>query len=304
MAADLRSYNSKNFALNIDGGESVGYVKKVEGMVRKAEVAVHNLGPQQHQKKQITTTSIDPLKWEMGIGMSAAMAAWIKSSLDLAAVYKDGEVIIANHDNEAKYSRQFYQALLTKFTIPSADAASKDGGYFSLEAEVEDVKDAVVGGGKLKGAVGKEQKKWSLANFRCKIGDLACDRISKVEGLSFTQKIAKDPVGITKLDQKIPTALELSNFKLTCSAVDMDPWMKFFDSFVIQGNNGDDEEVTMTLEFLAQDMKTVLGTFTATQCGMMSITRDALDASKADAASKFVTEWYCEELKFDLPMAK
>ena len=300
MAQDVRSYAAGKFSLLI-GGKSAGYVKKFDGLTQKSEVAVHNLGPQLFQKKQPTIPTIEDMKWESGIGMSKELLAWIQGTLDLAHTYKDGEVIVADSDYNAKYSRQFYQALITKFTIPTLDASSKEGGYFSLEAAVENMTQGPASG-KLQGEVAKQQKSWTLANFEFKIGDLPCQYVSKVEGLGVTQKVTKDDVGMHKLPQKIPTAVEFTNFKVTCSAKDIDPWAKFFDSFIIQGNSGDDAELTASVNFLAHDMKTVLGTYELYNCGILSLTRDALEANK-DGVGKFVAEFYCEHAKLTLNVA-
>src|SRR5687767_9111502 len=118
--ANARSYSAGRFALMLDeSGANAGYVKSVTGGNIKGEVAVHQLGPDNVQKKHLATITHEPFTVEVGMGMSRLFYDWIRASFDKGYVTKSGEMIAANFDYEAQSARVFNDAYISEVTIPA-----------------------------------------------------------------------------------------------------------------------------------------------------------------------------------------
>src|SRR5690606_41731778 len=93
--ANARSYTAGRFALDLDGAIA-GYVKSVTGGNIKGEVAVHQLGPENIQKKHLATITHEPFTLEVGMGMTKAFNEGIRASIDKGYVTKSGWMIASN----------------------------------------------------------------------------------------------------------------------------------------------------------------------------------------------------------------
>lgn len=74
-----RSYAAGRFAFSIDGAFAA-YIKKVQGGITKGELATHNLGTTNIQKKHLATITHETATLSIGLGMGKPLWDWIKAS--------------------------------------------------------------------------------------------------------------------------------------------------------------------------------------------------------------------------------
>jgi phage tail-like protein len=290
------SYAAGRFAFSVDG-QFAGYIKKWSGGVTKGEVATHNLGTSNIQKKHLATITHEPLTVEIGMGMGKPLWDWIKASFDKDFQTKTCALTAADFNYKAMATRVFQDAFIKKVTMPTLDAASKDAGYWTIEMDPYLIRYEAAGGEDIKGDENANTKKWLCSNFRVEVSGLedACKRVSKLESLTWEQKVVKDEVGAFREPTKHAAALTVPNIKLTISMADIAPWAEWHKSFVIDGLCSDDKERKMTLVLLGPDLKEELCTINFDHVGIMSLEQDALEANSEKVAS-FTVEMYCEEM--------
>ncbi len=299
--ANARSYTAGRFALDIDG-QIAGFIKSVTGGNIKGNVATHQLGPDNIQKKHIATIEHEPFTVEVGMGMTRGFYDWIRASFDKAHVTKSGEVIAADFDYQAQSARVFTDAHLAEVTIPALDGSSKDAAYMTLKIDPERIRYEKRSNEKLNGKIGTATKKWLCSNWRFELGSLPCQRVAKVDSFTWKQSVIKDEVGAFREATKHPAKVEVPNLKLTISSADIEEWRQWHQSFVIDGKCADSDELTGSLTFLGPDLKEELATIQFDHVGIIS-----LQAAKAEAnnesVSRFEVELYCEEMKFEYKVA-
>lgn len=295
MAAN-RSYTAGRFACDLDG-EVAGYVKSVSGGNIKGEVAVHQLGPDNVQKKHLATIVHEPFTLEVGMGMSRSFYEWIQASFDKGHVTKSGEMIAADFDYCAQSARVFTGAHISEVTIPALDASSKEPAYMTLKIDPERIRYEKRGGEKLNGQIGTATKKWLTSAFVVEIGDLPCDGVAKVDSFTWKQSIIKDQVGKFRECTKHPAKVEVPNLKLSISMKDIEPWRAWHESFVINGNCSDADEVTGSITFLGPDHNEELAEITLDHVGIISLTQAKQEANKEEIA-RFEVELYVEQMRF------
>jgi hypothetical protein len=296
MAADKRSYSAGHFLLSLD--QQPALLKKQSGLNIKAEVATVNMGPEQLAMKHISVLKYEPCTIEVGMSMGKGLYEWIKASLDKAHIRKNGYVMACDYSYKAMGYRHFTNALITEITIPAMDGSSKDGAFFTVKFQPEKIEYADGDGADAKGTVNVKQKKWLCSNFRLRLGDLDCTKVSKIDAITIKQGVVNDAVGEQREDTWEPTKLEIPNIKITLAASHAKTWIDWHRTFVIQGKCSQEDELTGAIEFLSQDGKT-LGSLNLMQVGIFSLNTEDVEANK-DSISRVVAEFYVEKMVLNL----
>ena len=141
------------------------------------------------------------------------------------------------------------------------------------------------------------QKRWLASNFRLKIDGLdeTCQHVNKIEALVIKQKVLEFHEGESRDTQLIPTTLEYPNLVITFPETHAQPVQDWFDSFVLNGENGQDREKGGTLEYLTLDLKSDLGALQFFHLGIFRLDEDENDSSNV---RRLKAEMYCEEITF------
>lgn len=117
--------------------------------------------------------------------------------------------------------------------------------------------------------------------------------------LPFLQSVTEN-VGGSRDYQKEPGKLEFPNLKLTLAETSASSWNAWFDSFVIQGNNGEESERYGSLEFLAADGKEVFAHVYFYNIGIYRLGPTPRMLSGADTIARLEAELYCERMTLKL----
>jgi phage tail-like protein len=297
MAEIKRAYTGGHFLLSLDGEPAL--LKDVDGGNIKAEIVNFKMGPQMFDLKHISTLKYEPFTINVGMSMGKSLYEWIKASLDLSHMRKNGYVVAADFNYKAQQYRHFRDALITEFTVPALDAASKDSAYFTLKIQPEEIVHQGPDNADIKGTVNTKQKRWLTSNFRLELGGMDCSKVSKIDSFTIKQNIVQDDVGHMRIPEQCPASIEFPNLKITIAKSTEATWRKWFDDFVIKGNNGQEKELNGVIEFLDPSTSEVLGSINLMQVGIFSISDSKAEAGKAEVA-KVTIEAYVEQMTMDL----
>jgi len=287
------------FAVEI-GGEFTGVARSAKGGIIEGEVAVEEqqLGPTVLQKKHLSSIGYESFTVEIGMGMSPPFYDWITASLDRTFPTRSGQVIAVGVDYQAMNAREFRDAFVTEVSFPALDGSSKDPAYLSVTMTPQSI--SYKGGEPLssKPAETGRRKKFLASNFRVKLGDLPCERVSKVDSFTWKQSVVvDDETGEFRLPDVEPAKIEVPNLKFTISAADIAPWQDWYRDFVIEGQSSDSDELTGSIVYLAPDLSTELGRVELLNVGIVSLDIGGANENKAKAAT-FTAELYCEDVRF------
>jgi hypothetical protein len=148
--------------------------------------------------------------------------------------------------------------------------------------------------------LGLKQKTWMASNFRVQLGNLPCQRISKID--AFTIKLGvteQEAVGMSRIPQMGVPRVEFPNLIVTFGAADAPDWEKWFQDFVVKGNNGQDKELTGIIEFLDPTLTTVVGSIALKQVGIFAL-REETTESGSDKIARYVAELYVEAMTLEI----
>ena len=292
-AVDARSFAGGSSALELDG-QFIDFLKATEGGFPRADVVTMPIGPGQIPKKSLGQLRYQDIAIQCDPVMPKPLFDWIAAALTMNYIRKNGAIITADF-NRAEQSRlQFSNALITEFGIPACDGASKDPGYLTIKFSPE-VTTPLAGKGSVLPVVGTKQKAWLPANFRLTIPGLDCSRIAKIEALTIKQTIAQDQIGQARIAQKEPAKLEFPNLVISLPEASAGTFYAWFQSMVIKGETGENNEKLGTLEFLDPTLKGTLLTINFHHLGIFGFSPEKSDAN-ADTIRRVKVEMYCEQI--------
>ena len=295
-----RGYAAGHFFLQLDGSK-LGVLNSFEGGNAVGQVVVDvadGTTPAGVAKKHLAGVKYEDITITCGAGMPKDLYAWVSSTTSGQGTRKSGEIVAADFNYRARERRTFSQALITEIGMPALDAASKDAAKMTLRFQPEGTKGVRVNQQVQKIDAGK-QKLWTPANFRLRIDglDQPCSKVNKIEALVVKQKIVENPVGELRDYEKEPAKLEIPNLVISLPDVDADPFYGWHEDFVIKGNCGEDKEKGGALEYLANDLETVLFTVKFSGLGIFKVAPEKMEAG-SENIRRVKVEMYCESLVF------
>jgi len=309
FAADAqRSYVSGNFFMDIDGVKC-GFIRGIAGGGVSAEVINEPTGSSYFVKKHIGQPKYENVSVQVGFSMTKAVYEWIKQMWSAGYQRKNCAITALDYNLTPKLMMQYANCLLAEVTIPACDGSSKVPEYMSLTIAPEISRQVTppAGDGKAYGEYGKnEQKVWLPSNFVLQIDGLDCTKVNKIDSFTVTCTSVTDDIGAARDYLKEPGKLEFPNLRITLADVTADTWRKWFDEFVVKGNNGETNEKNGTLVLLQpnQDRAKPLCTIILHNLGIYKLERDKQQAN-ADQIKRVTAELYCERMEFQyLPGVK
>lgn len=295
-APGARGFAAGHFALELDGA-SVGIVQAFQGGNAYADVLEFTDGGDLITRKQPGQLHYEPITVLVGLGMEAAFWEWIEAMFVGRYARKDGSIVIADGNFNVLRRMDFTDALVTEVTFPALDASSKDAGRVMVTFQPR-MTALRAGSGKLVDPSPAKQKAWLVSNFRISIGNLPCNRVNKVEALTFKQKVVEENKGNERTPPTfIPDGVESPNVDVTFAAVDVSPWQAFFDDFVLAGNNDEDHELSGRIEYLSSNLQTVLAHLQFFNLGIVRLAPEGVDPNST-SLSRFEATLYSEGMQF------
>jgi len=293
--ATERSYVQGNFMFNLQGVKC-GFIRSIGGGDISAEVIEEKLGPDYFVKKHIGQPKYGDFEMQIGFSMSKPVYQWIEASWKQNYARKDGSIIAADYNMNAKSEREFFHALITETTIPECNGSSKDPAYMTLKYSPEYTRYKKASG-KVTGEInGLNQKAWLPSNFRLEIAGLDCTKVNKIEAITVKQSTVTDDLGDARDYAKEPGKLDFPALKLSLAEVTAQSWLDYFENFVLKGNCHEDQEKSGSLTLLTANREKPLMTVNMFNMGIYKITPDKSEAN-ADQIKRVSVELYCERME-------
>jgi hypothetical protein len=274
--------------LELDG-QVLGTLKSCDGGEAFGEVVPDPPSGEAFTKKHIANVKYEDFTTQLGFGMSKPMYQWIKASFDGKALRKNGAIIAADFDYNAKSRREFQDALITEIGFPACDGAAKDPAFMTLKFAPELTRSKVVAG-KVTGQA-SNQKLFFPSNFRVSIGDLPTSKVNKIDAFTVKQTFTATPGRSIE-----PAKIEFPNLVITMP--ESHAWSDWFEDFVIKGNNGQDKELTGKIEFLSTDLTKTLLSLSLSGVGIFHLA-PVLPEPNAQPIRRVQAELYCEQMVFE-----
>jgi phage tail-like protein len=295
----IHAYAAGKFAVDVDNA-AAGLVLSVEGGHATAPVINERPGPDKIVHKHIGPVQFEDITIVCGTGMSKGFYEWIKAALDRKPARLDGAIHSCDHEGNIVSTLEWQKGLISEVGFPASDAAAKEQALMTIRIAPESTRQKKASGkiDLLKYASVKQQR-WLSSNFRLSIQgcEEACKRVNRIDAFSIKQQILEYPAGELRDYIKEPTTLEIPNLVVTMAESYAGEFNDWHTSFVIEGRSGQDQQKTGLLEYLSQDLGSVLFTLNFAGLGIFKLTPEKVEAG-SENIRRMKAEMYCESLQF------
>lgn len=293
-----RTYAAAHFALELDGKDSVGLFRSIEGGGVRTDVMTHQNGANYERWRQLGKPKFEDIKLQVGMAMSEAFYDWIAQFFDGKADRKNGAIVAADFYYQERARREFTEAMIKELTFPKLDGQDKNAAYMTIGLTVEGITFK-------KGDTGKKlqqpsgfdkQKLWTACNFRFRVDSMeaACKRVSKIDSFTIKQNIIEYHMGGQRAPIKTPSSIDFPNLVFYVPEADAQPFM---DHFTKRGMNGEvPGRLTGMLETFDNQGQTLF-TLSYSGADILNVTPDKSD-STTEEIKQVKVELYTEKMEF------
>jgi phage tail-like protein len=312
MALTDRTYISDRFVLELDDGGPVGTIQTIEGgNLKSAGTVEEKIGRSAITTKYPARPQYEDVTIQVGMVMAPRFWKWVRTSFGYNAKRQNGSIVALDYDNQQRWRRTFYGALISEVTFPALDGAAKEPAYLTVKFAVErmDVQDG--GGGKYQPSESiapqkgkppvpewEKQRTWLPSNFTFKVDKVDGGKntpTAKIESFTVKQNIIVCPTGPELIPTKEPGRVEFPNLAVTIMERDQKPWLDWYQKFVRDGEHDPGNESPGQIEYLERDTNTRLLTLSFYNLGILAVNPVKHDSKQAQI-QKTKIDMYCEKI--------
>ncbi len=230
------------WSIEVDGVKA-GPALSVAGCATEADVAVNDLGPDNQAVKSISAATHEECVLQV-TGLSPPLRNWVKAMLDLSHPKKNVLLSIRNADGSGVILN-LPNTYMAGFEVPVLKVGDSKPVTFEVTLAPENIQRST---GPVVAAQAPKEGIPVAGTFKFELGDAASAGLSSFEGWDVKQRFVQDQVGEQRLAAKEPAKLELGDFEVRLNeSSKTSAFDSFFQSFVLQGNNGQSDEKSASL---------------------------------------------------------
>jgi len=294
IPAAAQGFVTAGFNLLIDGSQAGSLVSATGGSAT-SDVVLEKLGPDHIVHKHLAGVKYEDITIQPTFPVSPQLAAQIDSMMNLKLDPFGGAVQEFSFGLKVMVERDFTNALVTEIGFPACDAGSKDPAYLTVGFSPETTTRVTNPKSTVPAPRGRPRV-FLPSNFRLAIDNLNTTGVRAIDAFTLKLDIDQSTVGETR-DVTGVAFLDVPNLKITLSESSAQTWFDWFKSFVIDGNNGDDQERNGSLTLLTPDLKLALATISFSHLGIFKLTPESVQQGSTNIR-RVKAELYCEDMQF------
>lgn len=295
-ASTPSQYSAGKFAIELED-VSVGYASTVEGGEPVGDAVSHAPDASGLVKKSLANVHYAPIRIAVGLGMGKELAEWVTAFTARKADVKNGAIVFLDYGGQVRSRLAWTKGRIIEVRFPGPDSTDHGAGEIVIIIQPEFTRLTAGGGGRVS-LGGKTQKAWLLSNFRIAIDGIPNDSgyVSRMEAMVVRQSLVADPIGdLRAFDAKLGPQ-EVSDVVLTVAEAHSGEFAQWAETFLVQGNSGDQDERNGTLEFLSPSME-VLARLSLRHLGILRVARVRVESGNSVIA-RVTVQMFCEEVLF------
>ena len=292
--ADGTAYSGARYTLELNGA-SMGFIGSFEGGNATSDVVIESPGSDGIAHKHLAGVKYEDIVLTCDATMSQPFYDWLAAALKGNVSYQNGAVVAYDYRLVEVRRLNFFNTLVSEVGFPALDASSKDAATLRVKLTPEYTRRDTSNAGKAAATQPRAQKStWLPSNFRLNIDGLDCTRVNRIEAITITRPALQNAIGELRETQKTPSYVQVPNLVLTLADnSNAAGFYNWHQSFVIEGNNGQNQEKNGTLQLLAANLKDAFFTLQFKNLGIFRL--DPIQVS-GDAIARVQAEMYCDQI--------
>jgi phage tail-like protein len=300
---ETRAYAAAHFGLELDGSQSIGVFRSIEGGGVKTEVMTYQHGGGHERWRCLGKPKYEDIKVQVGMAMSKPFYDWIKFFFRGQPKRKTGAILAADFYYKERARREFKEAMINSLTFPKLEGQDKNAAYMTVGIAVEDIVFKKGSGAALPQPKMNPQKLWTACNFKFELAGFenAVRRCAKIDSFTVKQEVAEYHAGGQLAPIKTPTPIEFPNITFYVPEVDAQP---LFDHFTnknkihVKNNKADSPSALHGSITTLDNQGRELFRLQYTGADILSVTPDKSD-SQTEEIKLVKVELYTEKMEFE-----
>lgn len=297
-AAVRPSYRVANYALEIDGVPS-GMLRSFSGGQASADVVRDEAGADCFVRKSLAPgVNYADLVFSVAGIPGPEVMSWVYEALSCNAGGRSGAIVSLDLSNKQVRRLEFKNAVITEVTLPPLDAAEAKAA-FGLTLRCRADATQIQPGSRETFPLPKPSAlKGSTGNFRVTFdGGLEKTLVDRVGSLIFKRKEIRAELDNAPLGLLGP--VDVADFEMEVLENNSEALYEWHQRFVVEGKNGSEGERNATIDLLAPNLKSTLGTIQLSGLGIYSLEPPSGDSGK-EARAHVIARLYCQEARLKL----
>ncbi|HVZ71295.1 MAG TPA: phage tail protein [Polyangia bacterium] len=296
-AATIALPPRQRLALVLDG-RMVGWLDAASGGHASGEVLTVRVGADASTRKQIGAVKYEDISLTVGAGMAPDFYQWLQDTIDhkqTSTSRRDGAVVTTDYQGNVISQMSFFRGLISQIGFPALDASSKEPAQLTVVVTPEMTRyERHAKGAPLSPL--KRPRRWSVSDFSVTIDGLDTTGVASVGPFVIKQDIVDFREGAGGGTQKLPGALEIPNLVVQLSDRKADAWFDWFQSFVLDGDSGANNEKTGLIHYLSPDLKEDLFTIELHGLGIFKL-EPSSSSFTGDRPPTDEADMYCNDAR-------
>ena len=285
--------SSRKTWLRIDG-KQVASVERYSGGDPYAEVINEPGGMLPYAKKHLGPLHFADLDAQVALDAHPLLLNWIRDAW-FGKPSRD-RVTLESPDSNGQTTRglQLAHPRLRVVTLPGLDTTSREKRYLTLSFAPGGVERIT---GKVTPGEEREEREFRAQNFHIDISGLDCSGILQVDPIAVQVELPADdePMPMfTSRGTKRTSILVFPDLHLHLDAEKADSFREWFESFVISGNNDDEQERDGAITYM-EPLGDSLAMLRLFHIGIYRITDEP---ALATGPARVRVDLYCERMEF------
>lgn len=293
----------QNYLLELNG-KAAGRFFDITGGTAEGEVVTHSTGAAKTKGKHIGFVRYQDMLLTCGTGMSYGFYEWLGTSFGGAISRMNGAVIALDNNQKPIGRLEFGEALVKSLVLPALERSANKEAFLSVSISPEWTKRKDADPKTMLGVYASAlPKSWNIGSFRLQIDGLEadCARVTRIGSLKLGKEVINAYVGDARDSVREPAGTEYSNLVVTLPGMAANGFDKWFEDFVVNGNNSNTAEKRGSLEFFAPGSTRPYFLIGLDNIGIMKI--QGSSAFREKSAAPISVEMYCETMKFKAGVA-
>jgi hypothetical protein len=301
-----RSYVSGAFYLELEGSV-VGRLGAAGGGNAEAVVALVPAAPEvsgDRPNKHVTGVVIRDIAFELDPmqAMNGTLETWISDFLSPGGepLLHDGAIIRADYTGKARDRLEFKNAAIVELRFPSLEVGGKDVVVMTFRLRPGEAR-LRQGGSSANLPIPKVTKRMLASSFHVTVGGLP-NHVRQVGPITIRRSLQAHDMGSGPGDRVVVRGpVEIPDLALSVETRDQEQWLDWYDRFLVQEHNQDQDELEGTIALLDITMKEELLVLGLHGVGLRSMgVTGPLWSSTTSADETFDVALYVEEMELDV----
>ncbi|MGZ4794193.1 MAG: hypothetical protein ACXWBO_20240 [Ilumatobacteraceae bacterium] len=279
-----RQYTAAMIGLDL-AGVFVGFVESAAGGEPYADVVVEPAGGDNIARKHVGAVHYEPIVIEVGRDLDESFFKWIGESMVGSSKPKDGKIRFFDYSGAERDLLEFSEASITRIELPPLSKLSTASARLAVTIAPTKTRRTQPAAGSV-APTAKKTSKLLARNFTVDI--TGCQSASQ-----FVTTV--NSIAVTCA----PT-VDISLITMTVAASHAADFRKWFEDFVLNGQNSNDNERSATINLCDPTQKNNLLTVGLEHVGIVRIA-EANESSGSTTIQRVAIEMYCETMSLTVP---